>query len=111
MFNYFTKTQCVDINECEKGIGCGPGAICTNLAGGKQCECPVGFDGEPYTTGCKDTDECLSKNSCGREALCRNLPGTFHCSCPPGYQGDPLVDCVGKNSPKTKQTCQVNSLI
>jgi hypothetical protein len=88
-------SQCADHDECEDQHTCGTGAICTNIPGGHRCECPIGFGGDPYTTGCVDTDEC-ARSSCGRDALCRNIPGSFSCACPPGYVGDPFHECTGE---------------
>jgi hypothetical protein len=88
-------SQCIDQDECEDQQACGPGAVCTNLPGGHRCECPVGFDGDPYTTGCSDADEC-ARSPCGRNALCNNMPGSFRCACPQGYIGDPFHECIGE---------------
>ncbi|KAJ8890121.1 hypothetical protein PR048_009628 [Dryococelus australis] len=85
--------QCMDENECEDKNACGPGAICTNIPGGKKCECPAGYEGDAYRTGCMDMDEC-ARTPCGRDALCYNMDGTFRCSCPPGYLGDPMKNCT-----------------
>lgn len=87
--------QCVDQDECEDQHACGTGAICTNIPGRYRCECPVSFDGDPYTTGCADVDEC-TRSPCGRDALCTNMPGSFRCACPPGYVGDPFHECTGE---------------
>lgn len=88
--------QCFDVNECEHPNACGPGALCANVIGGKECTCPPGFEGDPYTTGCYDADECArSPNVCGRNALCSNVEGGFRCTCPPGFIGDPSVECTG----------------
>lgn len=85
------------MNECEDVHACGPGAICTNVAGGKQCTCPPGYEGDAYTIGCHDADEC-ARTPCGRNALCTNLEGTFRCACPPGFIGDPSTACEGQFS-------------
>lgn len=96
MIHLFLILQCIDVNECDDPKACGPNAICTNVAGGKQCTCPPGFQGDAYLTGCYDIDECASRTlPCGRDALCGNLEGTFRCTCPPGFIGDPHVACTG----------------
>lgn len=87
--------QCTDVDECELPNACGPGALCRNVVGGKQCTCPLGYEGDPYTTGCLDADEC-ARTPCGKGALCTNLEGSFRCVCPPGSVGDPLAQCTGK---------------
>lgn len=84
----------MDVDECEDPSACGPGAICTNLAGSKHCTCPPGYEGDAFATGCHDTDEC-SRHPCGRGAICTNLEGTFSCTCPSGYIGDPTISCTG----------------
>lgn len=84
------------MDECEHPSACGPGALCANVIGGKECTCPPGFEGDPYATGCYDTNECArSPSACGRNALCSNLEGGFRCTCPPGFIGDPSVECTG----------------
>lgn len=82
------------MDECETPNACGPGALCTNVAGGKQCTCPQGYEGDAYTTGCFDSNEC-ARLPCGRDAHCTNLDGSFRCVCPPGFIGDPLIACSG----------------
>jgi hypothetical protein len=46
-----------------------------------DCECLLGFLGDPATTGsCIDIDECATNNGgCGTINICLNAPGTFTC--------------------------------
>lgn len=64
------------------------------MAGGKQCICPPGYEGDAYTTGCSDVDEC-ARSPCGKNAVCTNLEGSFSCTCSPGFVGDPSISCTG----------------
>lgn len=85
------------MDECANPNACGPGAICSNLAGSYRCDCPQGFYGDARSPlGCSDEDECAKSTPCGRNALCENEVGSFRCLCPPGYYGDPTIECEGK---------------
>lgn len=83
------------MDECEHPNACAPGALCSNVVGGRECHCPAGYEGDPYTNGCIDVNECTRANACGRNAFCDNLDGSFRCACPPGFIGDPLTECTG----------------
>lgn len=51
--------KCRDINECMELKGkptCGLNAVCKNLPGSYDCQCPPGFNGNPFS-------ECLGKYS------------------------------------------------
>jgi hypothetical protein len=37
-----------DIDECAKPNACGLNALCQNTPGNYTCQCPEGFDGNPY---------------------------------------------------------------
>lgn len=44
--------KCRDINECmelREKPACGVNAICKNLPGSYECQCPVGFNGNPFS--------------------------------------------------------------
>lgn len=44
--------KCRDINECTEQRDhptCGLNALCKNLPGSYECQCPPGFNGNPYT--------------------------------------------------------------
>lgn len=47
-----TSGKCRDINECLELKGkpvCGLNAICKNLPGSYDCQCPAGFNGNPFS--------------------------------------------------------------
>ncbi|XP_047307696.1 wall-associated receptor kinase 1-like [Impatiens glandulifera] len=88
------------------GFACQKNSFCIDSdsgAGGYQCECNDGFDGNPYLSpGCLDINECAGgSNPCDDNAVCINTPGNFSCSCKKGYSGDGKRDgrgCVAHNS-------------
>lgn len=44
--------KCRDLNECIESIDkppCGLNAVCKNLPGSYECQCPPGFNGNPFT--------------------------------------------------------------
>lgn len=43
--------KCKDINECSENkdkLPCGINAVCKNLPGSYECQCPLGFSGNPF---------------------------------------------------------------
>lgn len=45
--------KCRDIDECNAQLDhptCGLNALCKNLPGSYECQCPPGFNGNPYTS-------------------------------------------------------------
>ena len=58
-------------------------AICVNLPGGYECQCPKGY--EMVENTCVDLDECDfsgDEAACHPTAECVNEIGSFHCTCP-----------------------------
>ena len=88
---YFTLT-CLDINECSSSNG-GCAHTCTNLVGGHECSCRVGYILGGDNKTCADIDECAD-SPCAH--TCVNLPGEFRCECQEGYDLDEDdVSCIG----------------
>ncbi len=101
--------QCVDLNECLTGSVCGPNAVCKNLPGSYDCECPQGFSGNPFVgcqicvgeaCGCSPPSQfidgrcqlagCSSQTDCAAPAQCVRISGgVSYCACPPGYEVNP----------------------
>lgn len=121
--------KCSDVNECElKLFPCANGAKCVNTAGGYECSCPPGTQGDPEASGCfpvldkhectqdaqcSDEAQCVQNicisvcsrpNSCGINALCTTTGHRKQCQCRAGYEGDAdlvchkIVDCVSGSS-------------
>lgn len=97
----------MDVDECTSKP-CGVGAKCTNLLGSYICECPSGFQGDPYVGVCEATVKpslehgggCDSQ-SCGRNAKCQVSKEGIICSCLDGYTGDPNHNCFGETASLT----------
>lgn len=101
--------QCVDVNECADvhgKVACGVNAICKNLPGSYECQCPLGFNGNPYSL-CEEcnTPECQCQppykfvggncilagctdgEKCPPGAECISISGgVSYCACPKGYR-------------------------
>lgn len=59
--------QCADFDECERSSSCGPSAKCINREGGHDCECPVGYQGDPYSrSGCQVSGGSIGVGPSGR---------------------------------------------
>ncbi|XP_006864718.1 PREDICTED: vitamin K-dependent protein S [Chrysochloris asiatica] len=72
------KKDCKDVDECAmKPNICGT-AVCKNIPGDFECECPEGYRHNPKSKSCEDVDEC-SENMCTQ--LCVNYPGGYSCYC------------------------------
>lgn len=81
-----SKFQCVDINECSRGIhGCDPRSSCVNSPGSWKCICNKGWYPYPEDARlptCKDINECVDvPNSCSSNAYCVNTFGSYACHC------------------------------
>lgn len=101
--------QCVDVDECgdvHGKIACGVNAICKNLPGSYECQCPPNFNGNPYSL-CEEcnTPECQCQppyrfvggncilagcsdgGKCPPGAECISISGgVSYCACPKGYR-------------------------
>ncbi len=87
----WTGDDCgTDVDECVDGalaVGCDAVALCSNLPGGFECICPIGYVGDGVD--CDDVDECAEgSHQCAAVATCTNTVGGHDCACPPGYAGD-----------------------
>ena len=71
---YEGPTECLDINECQRGTyDCHIRARCINNAGAFSCECLPGYDGSSTGRDCYDIDECSrAVHHCHPRAKCAN---------------------------------------
>ncbi|CAH0390731.1 unnamed protein product [Bemisia tabaci] len=100
--------KCRDVNECtelrDKPV-CGVNAICKNLPGSYDCQCPPGFNGNPFNS-CEEcnSSECQCKHpyqllngecvlagcdngQCPNGAECITIAGQVsYCACPKGFR-------------------------
>ena len=109
---------CRDINECalatsEKPV-CGLNGFCKNLPGSYDCECPPGYNGNPFQScdrcngpdcGCQAPYSqvgencvlagCKNKGDCSEGAECISIAGgVSYCACPAGFNVHPDGSCV-----------------
>ena len=111
--------KCRDINECmehREKPACGINAICKNLPGSYECQCPPGFNGNPFSL-CEEcnsiecqcqppykivNDKCMlsgcSKGeACPSGAECITIAGgVSYCACPKGYSTRSDGSCEGQ---------------
>ncbi|CAL1534782.1 unnamed protein product, partial [Lymnaea stagnalis] len=80
-FQYDTKQNCVDINECSSEHSCTQ--ICTNTVGSYICSCNEGYIYNSTTNTCLDIDECREGTHKCHEK-CDNTEGSYRCSCETG---------------------------
>ncbi|RZC36342.1 EGF CA domain containing protein [Asbolus verrucosus] len=106
-----TNLGCVDIDECagnpcQLGAVCKNEPVCKNLPGSYDCQCPPGFNGNPFleclecnSPDCrcqppyKLTDGNCVLASCGDDGSCPNgaecitiTGGVSYCACPKGFK-------------------------
>ncbi|CAB4059875.1 unnamed protein product [Lepeophtheirus salmonis] len=112
--------KCIDIDECLSAnlVSCGLNAVCKNLPGSYDCECPSGYNGNPFSM-CEKCDEkvnplcgcqppyrivdnkcilsgCSHDSDCdSKEAKCIKIAGgVSYCACPPGFRIDEKGKCI-----------------
>ncbi|CAL5050760.1 unnamed protein product [Urochloa decumbens] len=69
---------------------------------GYRCNCPQGYEGNPYINGgCQDINECDHPSLYPCRGNCSNTFGSYNCLCPPGtHSDDPkTIPCSGILSP------------
>ena len=112
--------KCQDVNECLASAKpvCGAFAVCKNLPGSYECECPQGYSGNPFSQCVKCTGSscgcqppyvqvgnqcqlagCASDADCAsQKASCVKITGgVSYCACPPGFQPGPDNVCTDVN--------------
>lgn len=108
--------KCKDQDECEDSNrpACGVNAICKNLPGSYECQCPQGFNGNPFHS-CDECNSiecqcqppyqlvgsncilagCKDGSSCPPGAECITITGgVSYCACPKGYRTQNDGSCV-----------------
>lgn len=123
------SSKCRDINECMEHrdkSACGINAICKNLPGSYECQCPPGFNGNPFTL-CEECNSiecqcqppykivngkcmlagCSKGESCPSGAECITIAGgVSYCACPKGYSTQPDGSCEDINEcTEGRQVC------
>ncbi len=106
---------CVDIDEC-LSKPCAAGAVCRNEPGKFDCECPSGWQGEPYKEGCREVATsppgCSPTNPCpnGEECATDGAGKSGVCICSRGLVRDvqtglcrDINECL--ESPVDKPAC------
>ena len=88
---YTTTCLILDINECDRSVTCGHGAICLNTEGSYSCSCPEETipDPDPYTK-CVGIVTCDTDSDCPGNSICDSQK---RCLCPEPNVGN---DCRRK---------------
>ncbi|MFT6396232.1 MAG: cysteine-rich repeat protein [Bradymonadia bacterium] len=85
--------SCLDVNECDAGP-CGVDELCTNLDGGFECACAIGFAGDD---GCRavcgdslrvSTEECDDGNATGGDGCSADCTAEQGWTCTTGCTED-----------------------
>lgn len=124
-----TSGKCRDSDECTElrdKPACGINAICKNLPGSYDCQCPPGFNGNPFLEclECNSPDcrcqppykfsdgncvlaNCEPDGSCPSGAECITITGgVSYCACPKGYRTLPDGSCKDVNEcAEAEQIC------
>ena len=124
---------CRDVDECtlSEEPACGANAFCKNLPGSFDCECPPGFNGNPFVkcTTCNGPDcgcqppytqdggqcvlaTCKNKGDCSKGAECITIAGgVSYCACPAGFNVNPDGTCEDINEClSTSRACGFGAL-
>lgn len=112
--------KCVDVDECSPQrdrSACGDNALCKNLPGSYECQCPPGFYGNPYSL-CEECNSlecqcqppykfvggncilagCSEGGKCPPGAECISIAGgVSYCACPKGYRTQADGSCIDVN--------------
>jgi len=89
------------------------------MNGAAICECLLGYEGSPSTSGCRPecvispdcprnracvNNKCIDPcpGVCGYEAICQTINHSPVCSCPPPTIGDPFIECKQQQRPSGK---------
>ena len=111
--------KCRDVNECTESEkpSCGVNAICKNLPGSYECQCPTGFNGNPFHS-CEECNSaecqcqppyqlvggncilagCSNGKKCPKGAECISITGgVSYCACPKGYRTQTDGTCTDIN--------------
>ncbi|KAG8232834.1 hypothetical protein J437_LFUL013160, partial [Ladona fulva] len=123
------SSRCRDIDECtelREKPACGLGAVCKNLPGSYECQCPPGFNGNPYslceqcsTLECQCQPPyqivegncalagCSKGEKCPAGAECITIAGgVSYCACPKGYRIKQDGSCEDVNEcTEIRQVC------
>lgn len=118
--------QCRDVDECMENkdkIPCGLNALCKNLPGSYECQCPPGFNGNPYSL-CEECNSlecqcqppyklvggncilagCLEGGKCPTGAECISIAGgVSYCACPKGFRTQKDGTCIDVDECAEKQ--------
>lgn len=121
--------KCRDVNEClelRDHPACGLNAVCKNLPGSYECQCPPGFNGNPFTDCVEcNTPECKCQppyklvngncilsgcskgEACPDGAECITISGgVSYCACPKGSKTQSDGSCLDVNECKeNRQVC------
>ncbi|KAK2714568.1 hypothetical protein QYM36_008952 [Artemia franciscana] len=119
-----TTQICIDLDECAKedGATCGLNAVCINIPGSFDCQCPTGFSGNPFVEcqACSVNGECkcqppyqliagscllvnchqntTTDKPCPAGAECITIAGgVSYCACPVGFSTNSDGSCSDIN--------------